>query len=73
MITAFQVGKTYYARSICDHDCIFRLTVAARTAKTITTRDGNRLGVKVWQGVEQVKPFGSYSMAVVIGADKLEG
>jgi len=69
-LTTFTPGATYWTRSACDHDCIFRITVAKRTAKTITTTSGKRLGIKVWFGVETVKPLGSYSMAPNIGADR---
>lgn len=64
----FQPGKTYATRSICDHNCIISLTVAKRTAKTITTTDGKTLRINLWQDVEQVKPWGSYSMAPIVDA-----
>ena len=69
MTTQFQVGQTYATRSICDHDCIIRVTVAKRTAKTITTDAGKPLRISEYNGVEQVKPWGSYSMAPIVGAD----
>lgn len=72
MTIAFEAGKTYWTRSIGDHDCIFRLTVAKRTAKMITTTEGKRLKISVYEGVEQVLPHGRYSMCAVIGADKCE-
>jgi hypothetical protein len=65
----FQPGTTYYARSICDHNCITAMTVASRTTKSITTTEGKRLFVKVYQGEEQVWPDGHYSMALIIGAN----
>lgn len=67
----FQVGKTYQTRSICDADCIIRATITKRTAKTVTTADGKSFRVKEYAGVEQFKPWGSYSMAPTISADKL--
>ena len=42
-----------------------------RTAKFVTTTEGKRLGVAIWNGVEQVKPHGNYSMCAIIGADKV--
>jgi hypothetical protein len=66
----FETGKTYMTRSACDYNCIFEITVEKRTAKTITTTEGKRLRIREWEGVEQVMPMGSYSMAPVIGADK---
>jgi len=67
----FTPGKTYWTRSVGDYDCIFQITVAKRTAKFVTTTDGNRLGITIWDGVEQVKPNGNYSMCAIIGADKV--
>lgn len=65
----FTVGATYATRSIGDHNCIIRVTVAKRTAKTITTTGGKTLRVSEYQGEEQVKPWGSYSMAPIVGAN----
>lgn len=64
----FQVGQTYATRSVCDHDCVIRVTVARRTAKTITTDGGKTLRVSEYDGAEQVKPWGSYSMAPIVSA-----
>lgn len=75
MTTAFVTGRTYSTRSIGDHDCIYSMTVLARTAKTVTVQmhgraeDPIQRRVSVWNGVEQVKPFGTYSMCAIIGAD----
>lgn len=67
--STFQVGRTYSTRSICDYDCIISLTVAKRTEKTITSTDGKTFRVKVnAYGEETVKPWGSYSMAPILGA-----
>lgn len=64
----FQAGKTYTARSICDSNCIISVEVAKRTAKTLTTKGGQRLRIAVRDGVEYVKPWGSYSMAPIVCA-----
>lgn len=64
----FQAGKTYTTRSACDQNCIFSITVAKRTAKTITTTTGKSLRVGVYDGAEFVRPMGSYSMAPIISA-----
>lgn len=69
MTKTFQVGHTYETTSICDSECWHRITIAKRTAKTITTTDGKTLRPYIWEGVEQVKPNGSYSMCAIIGAD----
>lgn len=65
---AFQIGKTYSTRSACDHNCIFSVTVAARTAKTIKTTNGKTLRIGTYEGAEFVRPMGSYSMAPIITA-----
>lgn len=64
----FETGKTYTTRSACDHDCVIRVTVAKRTAKTVTTNTGKVLRISEYQGVEQVKPWGTYSMAPIVSA-----
>lgn len=69
-MTVFEVGKTYITRSIGDHDCIYRVTVAARTARTIKTSDGKTLRIKDRAGIETVSPLGSYSMSPVLFADR---
>jgi hypothetical protein len=66
----FEIGKTYFTRSICDHDMIITITVASRTAKRIKTTEGKTLGVSEYEGIEQVRPWGRYSMCPVIGADR---
>ncbi|WP_227829960.1 MULTISPECIES: hypothetical protein [unclassified Clostridioides] len=35
----FEVGKTYFAKSVCDHDCIYTIEVIKRTDKTITYKE----------------------------------
>lgn len=67
----FEAGKTYSTRSACDQDCVIRVTVASRTAKTIKTAAGKTLRVGQYQGVEFVKPWGSYSMAPIVSAERV--
>lgn len=69
-MATFEIGKTYQTRSVCDYDCKISVTVASRTAKFITDIKGKRFGVTVWDGVEQVRPWGRYSMAPIVGADQ---
>jgi hypothetical protein len=66
----FKAGKTYETRSICDHDCIIRVTIASRTAKTVKTADGKTFRVAVWndESCEYIKPWGSYSMSPMLKA-----
>jgi hypothetical protein len=71
----FVPGRTYYTRSICDHDCIITLRVVERTAHTVKTIDkhGKAQTLRVRRdssGVEMVKPWGRYSMAPMVGADR---
>jgi hypothetical protein len=70
----FETGKTYYTRSAVDYDTIIAITIIKRTAKTITTKTMGRvvnLRVKEFDGVETVRPWGSYSMCPTIGADRI--
>jgi hypothetical protein len=72
MTTQFKVGRIYATRSICDHDTWFSFKILARTAKTITIEVHGKIvrrGLSDYQGVEQFKPYGSYSMCAIIGAD----
>jgi hypothetical protein len=68
----FEIGKTYAERFASDWDSIAYFTIEARTDKTVTTKVHGktvRRGIKVRNDVETFKPFGSYSMAMVVGAD----
>lgn len=66
--TQFQAGKTYKTRCIVNADSIIEVAVASRTAKTIKTAEGKTLRVAIHEGVEFVKPWGSYSMAPIVRA-----
>ena len=69
-MNTFQAGQTYQTRSICDSECIIRVTIASRTAKTVKTAEGKTFRIGVWhdQSGEFIKPWGSYSMAPFIKA-----
>jgi hypothetical protein len=67
----FEAGKTYWTRSIVDADHIIRETVVSRTAKTVKTASGKTFRVAEFNGVEFFKPWGNYSMAPRISADKV--
>lgn len=79
---AFEVGKIYATRSICDWDCIYRFLVTKRTATSVWVVACNHEGkpwnedpvtrrsIKVWSGVETIKPHGTYSMSATLSADK---
>lgn len=70
----FEAGKTYYTRSVCDADCIVTVKVASRTAKTLKTEEGKTLRIGVWhdESTEFVKPWGSYSMAPMVRAERVQ-
>ena len=73
MTNTFQVGRTYVTRSVCDYDTVISFTILSRTAKTVTVKGHGetvRRGISLWNGVEQFRPFGNYSMAAIISADK---
>lgn len=75
-ITRFEVGKTYATRSACNHDCVYEFTVIRRTPKFLHLDDGHgkieRRGVYVYNGAENCKPHGTYSMAPIITAGEDE-
>ena len=76
-LATFQVGRTYSTRSVCDHECIFSLTVESRTKCFITTvatkhQPSKRLGVYEWDGAEAVAPEGRYSMCPIIRAARAD-
>ena len=52
----FEVGSVYYARSACNHDCVFLMKVLSRTEKS--------------DSGEWVMPW-HYSMAPVFRAERL--
>ena len=69
----FEIGKTYSMRSICDHDCVWTYTVTARTAKTITISDGEKVQkCRIIKAASEyrnaVYPLGQYSMALALTA-----
>ena len=70
---AFEIGKTYTGRYICDSYMIATLKIISRTAKTIKAEYQNKpitLRVKLWhdESCEYVNPDGVYSMALIIQA-----
>jgi hypothetical protein len=73
MTVQFQVGRTYSTRSIGDHECIYSFKILGRTAKTVTVVVENnkvvRRGLYIHNDIEHFKPFGTYSMCAIIGAD----
>ena len=69
--TQFMPGQTYQTRSIGDRDCIITVTVSKRTAKTLTANimgKDKTLFIGEREGIEYVKPWGSFSMAPTLTA-----
>lgn len=72
MTIKFQVGQTYAARSICDYDCIHSFIILSRTAGTVKINVHGKIvsrRISIHNDVEQIKPHGSYSMSLILGAD----
>lgn len=74
----FEFGRTYFNRFIGDADSRFECTVIKRTAKTVTITTAMydqpvRRTIRVWNGVEEILPFGKYSLAPVLRADRVKG
>ena len=74
-VKRFEVGKKYYMRAICDDDIVSHFEVVKRTEKTITIKDidnqkESRRKIYIDESVETVCPYGNYSMASVLSADR---
>jgi hypothetical protein len=72
MTKRFEVGKTYSDSFTGDSQLFAHFPIKARTAQTITTVvDGKTVKRRlyVYEGVEQFKPFGNYSMAMIVNAN----
>lgn len=69
----FEAGNTYQTRSIGDANCIIRVTISRRTAKTVTTTEGKTFRVGEYNGSEFFRPWGTYSMAPILRAEKTTG
>ncbi len=77
-IIKFEKGVTYYARSLCDHNCIYQSKVVKRTEKTVWILDPKSPKDKVISkkihirdGVEGFYPHGRHSMAAYMDATKV--
>lgn len=72
----FEIGKTYTNSSICDHNSFTTIEVISRTEKTIKAIiDGKEIKTfrpYEFEGKEQIKPYGNYSMCMVISADHIK-
>ena len=45
-MSTFEVGKSYYATSACDHNCVFVVEIVKRTAKTVYTKRNKYIKLK---------------------------
>ena len=69
----FEVGKTYYAKSICDSNTIFEIKVVKRTAKSIVYEQYGKVNQRAFFKIDQDGEYfiqGNYSMAPVFHASK---
>jgi len=69
----FEAGKTYSTSSICDHTCIFSFKIIRRTEKSVWVtgnqiKEPTRKGLYMYNGKENFKPYGTYSMCPIIQA-----
>lgn len=74
MTIQFAAGKTYSTRSIGDHDCIIAVTIARRTARTVSAvvhGEMKTFRIAEREGIESIRPWGSYSMAPTIDANDM--
>lgn len=74
--TTFSAGRTYWTRSVCDHDCVWQFTIVRRTARNVWFRAGTdsevqRRGITTESGREFFFPFGRYSMAAIVSSDRV--
>ena len=67
----FITGGVYSARSICDSNCIFEITIIKRTLKTVTydyMGDPKTSRIKTDENGNEYFFVGSYSMAPMFKA-----
>lgn len=77
-MTKFETSEVYKMGWVTDAEMFNHFIVIRRTDKTVWIQEFSRpdseiitLRIYVWANVEQVKPFGSYSMAPILSADKV--
>lgn len=71
----FEVGRTHATRSVCNSECIFKITIIKRTEKTVTIDEGNgkTKRCKIYtdmRNAEAIYPYGIYSMCPIIDASE---
>lgn len=81
-VIRFAVGKTYFMRSPCDHECVWKIKITARTANRVTctavglANTGSEpssfvRGIKIHNGVETCRPHGAFSMNPILTAERI--
>jgi hypothetical protein len=73
IMAKFETGKTYFTRSIGDHDCIHKFEILKRTDKSVWVKVHGeivRRAIEIHGNTEAFYPFGKYSMAATITADR---
>ncbi len=69
----FEVGVSYFCRSLGDSECIWHFSIIRRTESSVWVEVNGkecRRSIRVWSGVEKFEPFGRYSMSPVVSADR---
>ncbi len=71
----FETGKEYYARSACQHDCIWTFKIISRTEKRMKIEDEHgavkTIGITAEAPRQEIAfPLGKYSLCPVLTAEK---
>ena len=72
----FRVGKTYYMRSICDHNCIWNCTVFKRTKCFVSLKikgyvDPVKVKIHTEEGFSECcYPLGTFSMCPLLNSER---
>jgi hypothetical protein len=73
IIKKFEVGETYSCNSVCDSDCWWHFKIVKRSAKSIWTEIDGEVKcrrISIYRESETFMPFGSYSMAPIVRAER---
>ena len=61
----FEVGRTYATRSICNSECMFKITIIKGNGKTKRCKTYTDM-----RNAEAIYPYGIYSMCPIIDASE---
>jgi hypothetical protein len=75
VIKKFEIGTKYYAKSICDQECVWTFEVVKRTKCFIWIKEEGksevlRRKVYEWDGAEACSPLGKHSMSPTLNAER---